>query len=572
MKHVRFSNMIIMTVIFAIMIVCISACSDKETVTPTEAHSTSTTAEDKETTKELVVTTEAVATSGSCGDNATWRFDEISKTLIIDGTGEVKKNWKQWRSSIEKVIIGDGITGIGHDTFNNCESLNEITIPDSVNEIGDNAFYDSGLYNNPENWTNGVLYVDGHAVDAKESLSGNVILKKDTRSIASFAFAFCPKITSVTIPDSVKNIGSFAFAQCEKLESVSIGKGTETIADNLFEDPYAGCEIIICSSLKDISVDEENLFFTTENGVLYSKDKTELIKLPTLYSQKSFILPENVTLIRPFAFFFCTTLEKLIMNNYNITSLEGVYFSGCEKLETVILPDSLINLGEETFKFSGIKSIVIPDKVVRIGQETFAFCENLKTVTLGKGVSEIDGSAFNVCFGLEQINAVSGNVTFSSENGVLFNKGKTELILYPYAKAGEQYNIPESVNIIREDAFNGSKNLKKLFIGKNIKTIESYNCFYGKLIEADYAEDEPYEYLSYDIYYEGTQTQWNQINASNDTFDDIESPVHFNSSRLPELETATAATTPKAEETTTQKQQETTAHKEETKRNIFFWF
>ncbi len=548
----RYKNLVKKVFVFLMLIAlisCLYACSKND---KPNSESFSSTTQSENETKMVFVTRKTITKEGSCGDNATWTFDEKSKTLTIKGTGETSENWEPWKLLIEKVVVEEGITTIGYGTFKGCTALNEISIPESVKGIDDEAFVESGLYNNPENWVDGVLYIDDHVVDAKENVSGNIKLKEGTRSIAAYAFMQCMEITSVTIPDSVKSIGECAFGQCVKLESISIGKGVETIADSLFDDPWASEYIVICSSLKNISVDSENQYFTDENGILYNKDKSELIMIPTLCSQKSYVLPDSVTLIRPSAFSYCKTLENIVINNYNITSLQGVYFAGCENLETVILPYNLIDLGEQTFKFSGISHIVIPDRVTRIGQETFAYCDKLKTITLGSGISEIDGSAFAASYAIEQINVASGNSTFSSQEGVLFNKNKTQLIEYPYAKVSEQYNVPESVEIINSGAFTYSKNLQKLFIGKNVKIIESNNYFYGKITNEDY---ENREYALYDIYYEGTKSQWNQINTSNESFNHIESKVYFNSSKFPETTFVT----------TTQKEQDK-------KVNLFDWF
>lgn len=551
----RYKNLVKKVFVFLMLIAlisCLYACSEND---KQNSESVSSTTQSENETKMVFVTRKTITKEGSCGDNATWSFDEKSKTLTIKGTGETSENWEPWKLLIEKVVVEEGITTIGYGTFKGCTALNEISIPESVKGIDDEAFVESGLYNNPENWFDGVLYIDDHVVDVKENVSGNIKLKEGTRSIAAYAFMQCMEITSVTIPDSVKSIGECAFGQCVKLESISIGKGMETIADSLFDDPWASEYIVICSSLKNISVDSKNQYFTDENGILYNKDKSELIMIPTLCSQKSYVLPDSVTLIRPSAFSYCKTLENIVINNYNITSLQGVYFAGCENLETVILPYNLIDLGEQTFKFSGISHIVIPDRVTRIGQETFAYCDNLKTITLGSGVSEIDGSTFAASYAIEQINVASGNSNYSSEEGVLFNKDRTELIMYPYAKNAEQYNIPESVEIIKSGVFDYSKNLKKLFIGKNIKTIESYNYFYGEITQEEY--DGPTKYNLYDIYYEGTQTQWNQINSTNESFDEIEARVHFNSSSLPESTTTVTAAVQKSEDK---------------KSNLFDWF
>ncbi len=538
MRYKNLINKAFLAVLLVSLILCLCACSKNNN--PESGQSVA----QSENETEMVFATRAIITKeGSIGDTATWSFDENTKTLTIKGTGEISEVWQPWKLLIEKVVIEEGITTVGYGTFKGFTALNEITIPESVNTIGNEVFSESGLYNNPQNWTDNILYIGGHAVDAKENISGNVKIKEGTLSVAAYAFMQCTEITSVTIPDSVKSIGECAFSQCVKLENVSIGKGVETIADSLFDDPFAASEIVVCDSLKNISVDSENKNFTDESGILYNKDKTELIMIPTLCSQKNFVLPNSVTLIRPSAFSYCKTLENVVINNNNITSLQGISFAGCENLETVVLPQNLMNLGEQTFKFSGIRHIIIPDRVVKIETETFAYCDNLKTITLGNKVSEIDVSAFSASYALEQINVASGNSAFSSEDGVLFSKDKTRLVKYPYAKVIEQYNVPESVEIISNGAFIYNKNLKKLFIGKNVKIIEPNNYFYGEIIGDEYFEP---EYSLYEIYYEGTQGQWNQINSTNESFGEIKASLQFNSSKLPE--TANVTSTLKSED------------------------
>lgn len=513
-----------------VLILCLFACS-KDKNDPDLTSSTYK----KENPEIVFETRDPLATTkqGRCGDFATWVYDVSKKQLDIYGEGVISDSseWEGFASDIVSIIIDEGITDFDFNVFNKCVNTENFDFPSTINRDKVQKFEKSEYYLNRAKWTDGLLYQDGVLVEVNTNVSGVVKVKEGTTAITRMAFLYCSEITSVIIPDSVESIGDFAFGQCTSLESVTIGNGVKDIAYNLFDDPYAGCENIICESLKEISVDNQNPYFMSENGILYNKDQSELIKIPTLCNLKSYILPYKVTLIRPSAFNNCKYLESIIINNLDIVSLEGIGFGGCNNLKTVVLPDNLLNLGDQTFKFSGIESIVIPDKVTRIGQETFAYCNNLKTITLGSGISEIDGLAFASSYAIEQINVASGNSTFSSEDGVLFNKNKTDLIVYPYAKNSEQYNIPESVKNIAGGAFDCSKNLKKLFVGKNVERIASGNTFYGKIVDADYGLGDPCEYYTYDIYYEGSQPQWAQINSLNENFDEIESTVHFNSSR-----------------------------------------
>ena len=111
--------------------------------------------------------------SGGCGENVTYSFVESTGTLTISGTGDMysysndpNRPWHNYRTSIKKVEIDNGVTSIGYHAFDGCTGLTSVTIPNSVTSIGDYAFYN------------------------------------------------CNRLTSVTIPNSVTSIGSYAFYGC----------------------------------------------------------------------------------------------------------------------------------------------------------------------------------------------------------------------------------------------------------------------------------------------------------------------------------------------------------------------
>ena len=115
-------------------------------------------------------------------------------------------------------------------------------------------------------------------------------------------------------------------------------------------------------------------------------------------------------------------------------------------IETVIIESGVTSIGDGAFERGiNITSIVIPDTVVKIGEAAFATCGSLTSMAIGKNVESIGFQAFAACKSFTEINVDKNNTYFSSDNGVLFNKSKTELIQYPIGSERTSYTIPDGV-------------------------------------------------------------------------------------------------------------------------------
>ena len=158
-------------------------------------------------------------------------------------------------ASLEEVIISDSITSIGKRAFNDCHSLTSITIPDSVSYIGNDAFYNTAYYNNESNWENDVLYIGRHLINARDTLSSLYDIKDGTLTVAGDAFRDCDSLTSVTIPDSVTSISDYAFSECAALKSVIIGDSVTTIGSSAFYACYVLTSVTIPASVTTIGYD-----------------------------------------------------------------------------------------------------------------------------------------------------------------------------------------------------------------------------------------------------------------------------------------------------------------------------
>lgn len=404
-------------------------------------------------------------------------------------------------SPIENYEIPEGVINIFDNAFNESKNLKTVTIPKSLEGISILTFKESSVYLNPQNWEEDIFYAGDCLVNVKyDTKAENIIIKDGTRKIEAHAFSGCENIKSITIPDSVEFIGVQAFESCSSLETIYIGSGVKEIGAAPFIFDVEG---LPCSNLKSIEVSKDNKHYTSVDGVLFNKEMTELIQYPIGKKQKEYVIPDSVTKIGSGAFRYCKKLTKLTIGK-GITVIDDPLLFHCENIETVILPDTLTKLDGGAFKYSGIKYIDIPDSVTYLGCEAMAGCERLETVNIGKGVSYIHEIAIWSPV-LKAVNVDSENKHFTDIDGVLFNKDKTELWLYPPNKSGKEYRIPESVKTIKYRAINQAHNLDKVYVGSNVETIESSN-FYESV------EGTELEHITnYEIVFDGTPKQWNKL-------------------------------------------------------------
>jgi len=171
----------------------------------------------------------------------------------------------------------------------------------------------------------------------------------------------------------------------------------------------------------------------------------------------SVTIPNSVTSIGNGTFRFCTSLTSVTIGN-KVTTIGNRAFERCSSLTSITIPNSVTKIGEAAFEYcESLTSITIGNKVTTIGYRAFTVCD-ITSITIPNSVTSIGNYAFDICRSLTAINVDSGNSAYSSQDGILFNKDKTELIRYPPGKTGE-YTIPNSVTKIEGSAFLDCGNL-----------------------------------------------------------------------------------------------------------------
>jgi BspA type Leucine rich repeat region (6 copies) len=270
-------------------------------------------------------------------------------------------------------------------------------------------------------------------------------------TIGDYAFTRCTRLTSVTIPNSVTSIGYGAFSVCASLTSVTIPDSVTTIGDYAF---YG------CTSLMTITVDALNNAYGSVDGVLFNKGQTTLIQYPGGRAG-SYTIPQSVTRIWGGwggAFSGCTKLTSVAIGN-SVTNVGDYAFSGCTSLATVTIGNSVPYIGD--FAFSGCRSLTsatIGNSVTSIGDDAFSGCTNLTSVTIPNSVTSIGDGAFTGCTSLTS--ARIGNSVTSIGDGTF--TGCTSLT---------SITIGNSVTDIWASAFNGCTGLTNVTIGNSVTYI-----------------------------------------------------------------------------------------------------
>lgn len=322
---------------------------------------------------------------------------------------------------LEKVVIENGTETIGKEAFNGCKKLNDIILPDSVTSIGENAFQYTGLYYEWFDGNEDVLYINNHLISVYQGTANECNIKSGTKTIADSAFFACGSLPGITIPDSVTSIGNRAFKDCNSLKSITIPKRVTTIGN---------CAFYTCYDLQSIEVDSGNPEYCSENGVLYNKEKTEIIRFPKEKTEVSFAIPKSVTKIADGAFEYCKNLTSVTIPN-DMTSIGNNAFESCSGLTNITIPKSVTSIGDRAFsECSKLTSIIIPDGVLRIGESSFFKCSSLKDITIPNSVLIIDTDAFKDCAKLKQVYYIGSKDDWNNEvigNGkyVLTNVGIT---------------------------------------------------------------------------------------------------------------------------------------------------
>ena len=393
------------------------------------------------------------------------------KNKSADADGFLIQNGilERYSGTAEEIEIPFGVTKIGYRAFYRCKNLRSVKLLHSVTEISGSAF-------------------EG-----------------------------CSSLEKILLPDTLTKIESLAFLGCTSLTSVTIPKKVSYISGNIFQT---------CSNLEEIKVIEGNSSYVSVDHCLYNYDQTEILICPPKKTEIN--LPGSVNTIGSGAFRGCNSLQEIKLPE-GVAEIGSGAFRGCSNLTKINIPANMeyeylsgstfegcssltqIDVSEENSKYAGEEgclynkdktkiiaypgakgALTIPKNVKEISYEAFENSSNLTEIVIPNNVSKIDSSAFWGCSNLSKVEVLEGNANYVSEEGCLYDKNKTEILICPGGKTEAaispgvtkighyafyqcssltQIDIPDSVEEIGWNAFNGCNNLTKIYIPKNVTTI-----------------------------------------------------------------------------------------------------
>lgn len=444
--------------------------------------------------------------------------------------------------NVEEIILPESIVKIQSNAFSGTDNLKKIRIPKNVNHISYSAFSDcvclTEIIVDDENPNfiseDGVLYEKTKEIlrcypSAKTGTSFTV--PSMVELIGAYAFYGCKNITDIIIPDSVIGISNFAFEQCSNLKRIKIPDSLEFFGVGTF----IGCmfeTFIIPKSVEGIS--ERAFSDCTNLKSIILSDGLRYIDsiafgnsgLETIY------IPDSVTSIDTSAFSQCYSLREVKLPR-NIDKISDYMFCECRNLESIVITECVESIGEYAFNnCEKLKNINLPSGLLNINESAFAGCADLKNISIPNTLTKIDGNVFYGCTSLEEISVSKNNPKFKSVDGVLFSKNADILFVYPHAKTEKSYTIPNSVKVIKKNAFCSNRSLEKIVFGKNVEKICDFalsGCLNLKTIILPKRLKSVYrcafsgcDNLA-DIYYAGSEKEWKNIISeptTDETYDD----------------------------------------------------
>lgn len=407
-------------------------------------------------------------------------------TLTVNGTGalnntDILTNLRRTDvTNVKHIIIGSGITEIGSSVFLKYEfDSATLSIPSSVKAIGSRAFFGANL--------------------------SEISFSEGLESIGTSAFSVCGGLTSVTIPASVTKIGGGVFTRCHSLTEINVASGNQNYTslngvlfnkeitdmqvyprgktDATYTIPsgvYAVDHVDLSSNKYLTSIYSNSFYFSSVDGILYSKDKTKLVSCPCGKKVTSFTIPSTVKTVGQYAFYHNLYLENVTIPS-SVTTIENGAFSECS-LMSLNIPDSVTTIGADAFSANfELSSVKLPKNLTEISYGLFSGCEALENITMPSKVASISSDAFSNCLSLESITIPDSVTTIydyafsqcSSLSDIKLPSSLTEIGSYAFSdcNALTKVTIPAKVTDMGACMFSCCENLEEVVLSDGITSI-----------------------------------------------------------------------------------------------------
>ena len=387
-------------------------------------------------------------------DGITYRIDEKEATITVADSSLTEANIP---SAVEFEGNQYPVIRINDSVFYGRSQLKALTLPESLIEIGNEAFSGCGLT--------------------------DLVVPEGVQTIGSHAF-YRNSLENLTLPSTVTSIGGSAFGNNNNLQSIICNAATP---------PTLGYDAFYGSNIQEVKVplasiaayrkaygwkDFSNYYGgeVVADGITYRIDDNEAMVAVAEAALTEANIPSTVEFegnqypvikINDNVFAGNTNLTAVTLSE-GLVEIGGFAFKGCQNLESVTLPESLTTLGDYAFSSCKLlKMIKIPSGVTTIPNDCFSKCSSLESVKIPEGVTDIGGAAFSGC----NLNALTLPESLEKIKGCAFEDNRSL----------KSVNIPAKVKTIEQQAFYGC-GLTELVIPEGVQAI-GYHAFFNNSLQ-----------------------------------------------------------------------------------------
>lgn len=340
-------------------------------------------------------------------------------TLTVSGTGAMPSNFKltkKQKKKIKKIIIKKGVTSISNNAFEDCKKVTSITIPNSVKKIG---------------W-----------YSLKNTAVKKLVIPSSVKAIGQDVLSGCTKLKELTVPGNYKE-------KCVKGDEASYNMAWGVKLDKLTFNTDLQLVKVSSYDTKNLYVKKDDEKYQSIDGVLYSKDGKDIVRVPSL--RKRLVIADGCEN-------FC--LQSVLYCTYDS---EADPIGGCEKLTSVTIPASVKEINRDRY-------YALPES--QSGFTDLAFESKVKTVTIQ--TEQLDGESLSALlqgFPLVKAEDVMKQLSqqITEKDGMYIT---TEGTLLLYEGKASTVNVPDNVKVIANSAFAGNKKIRKVVLPEGLTEID----------------------------------------------------------------------------------------------------
>ncbi len=383
---------------------------------------------------------QTVANRFKIADDCTAYIEENGFVMTADG-----KRLLKYQGGENKIVIPESVEEIDDFAFEHVYNDATVTLNKNLRIIGRNLFVFANIEEvfipekverfSQDSFGRGDPVISIDSANTALRSDGTAIYRRLSNGKEAIVKIINTTVFRYTVPDTVERFDEYLFEGCDNLTQLTLPEGFKE-----WNERYAPKNlksIVIPSSVEKMTfsdyrnensiryiVSEENENFFTDDDILYrvngEDDYTLLFAMNTKCRRADII--EGTTQIGPRA------------------------FNSCHELRDVIIPESVREIGADSFRSTAIERLSLPEGTEVVLEGAFCYCEKLTEVILPQSLEMLSDKAFDRCPNIKEFNVAKGNRFFTAKDGVLFDRGMTRLYCYPIGKNKKEYSIPEGVS------------------------------------------------------------------------------------------------------------------------------